>query len=206
MVVLVFALWSPLSVASADRPESDPSASAMAPASPPAVEESTAVGQTDSTPAHPPPTAVPVATQFIGDGAAFLPQRRGIQLDFQIEGGAGLALRGELDYTLFGRARLGMLIVREPIVFAFGGTFELGGTIGIGVGGQLDFIHLASGWSLNLGGAYSLQDRAAAVSASIGYAILGIEWQHHFSDRDSDAIFFKVRIPVGVFLFLLNHR
>ena len=209
-MLVLLALFLPASSVQADEPEGasapsdgpvDTSADLLAGSAPPEA-GAPATGSAPVTPAASPTTA---PMQFVGDGSAFLPQRRGVQLDFQVEGGAGFAIRNELPHAPFLRARLGMLIVREPWILAFGPTFELGGMAGLGVGGQLDFIHLASGWSVELGAAYAVRDRAV-FSASLGYAIFGIEWQHLFAEQDADAILFKVRIPVGVFLFLLNHR
>jgi hypothetical protein len=143
--------------------------------------------------------------QFIGDGASFLPQRRGISWDFQIEGGWAASLKNELPHHWFGRARAGMLFLAEPQMYAIGPTFELGGLIGSGVGGQIDVIQLATGFSLEAGAAVSF-DGFLVSHLSLGYALFGVEWQQRYGSAPAAALLFKLRIPVGAFVYLTTHR
>ena len=143
--------------------------------------------------------------QFIGDGAVFLPRRSGVSWDFQIEGGWAASLKNELPHHWFGRARAGMLILYEPLLAAFGPTFELGGLIGSGVGGQLDLVNISAGYSIEAGGAFAF-DGAFVSHLSIGFALFGVEWQQRFGDGAAAAILFKLRIPVGAFVYLATHR
>lgn len=145
----------------------------------------------------------PVA--FIGDGGAFMPQRRGISWDLHLEGGLGVALRNDLPDTFFGRARAGLLIMHEPYLYAFGPSIEVGGLTGLGFGGQLDAIHLTSGMSLELGAAFAATDEAV-IHASLGYALFAVEWQHRFASDSADALMFKLRIPIGIAYFLISNR
>ncbi len=145
------------------------------------------------------------STQGTDEDGGGPPLRHGRQFDFQLEGAIGFAAHGTLPTALFARARAGMLLVQDPLVLALGPVFELGGMAGLGVGGQVDLIHLANGLSLEVSAVYAQRSRAV-VSVSVGYAIINVEWQHLFDHENGDAIFFKLRLPVGVFLFLLNHR
>lgn len=180
-------------------------APAQSPAAP-ATTTDAAATEDDAQPSQPGGTPIPpgAPVQFIGDGAAFLPQRRGISWDFQIEGGWAASLKNELPHHLFGRARAGMLIMHEPQMYAFGPTFELGGLIGSGVGGQIDIIQLATGFSLEAGAAVSLNGFLVS-HLSLGYALLGVEWQQRFGSDHAAALLFKLRLPVGAFVYLTTH-
>lgn len=148
---------------------------------------------------------VPLQVEAQADGSMLLPQRRGVSWDAQLEGGLGIALRNDLPHSWFGRARVGMLVVHEPLIFAFGPTVEVGGLIGLGVGGQVDLIHLATGMSLEAGGAAAASDELVT-HLSLGYSIFGLEWQHRFARQSADALMFRLRVPVGVIAFLWSHR
>jgi len=157
---------------------------------------------------HPATPTVPSAgapAQFIGDGAAFLPQRRGASWDFQLEGGFAVALKNDLPHHWFGRARAGMLILHEPLLLAFGPTIELGGLVGLGVGGQLDIVDLATGMSIEAGGAFAT-DGAFVSHVSLGYALFGLEWQQRFGEGSAAALVFKLRVPIGWVVYASTHR
>jgi hypothetical protein len=97
-----------------------------------------------------------------------------------------------------------MLVMHEPWIVAFGPTVEVGGLTAAGIGGQLDVIHLATGLSVEAGAAFSMD--APVSHASIGYAVLGIEWQHRFAPERADALMFRLRVPIGVAVYLWTHR
>jgi len=193
------ALVAPSAVAQQASPQADPQAAA-------ATNEDAAT-EDDTQGAQPGEASIPpgAPVQFIGDGASFLPQRRGISWDLQIEGGWAASLKNELPHHWFGRARAGMLFLAEPQMYAFGPTFELGGLIGSGVGGQIDIIQLATGFSLEAGAAVSF-DGVVVSHLSLGYALLGVEWQQRFGSAHAAALLFKLRIPVGAFVYLTTHR
>lgn len=148
---------------------------------------------------------VPLQVEAQADGSLVLPQLRGVSWDAQLEGGLGIALRNHLPHAWLGRARVGMLVMHEPLIFAFGPTVELGGLTGLGVGGQVDLIHLATGMSLEAGGAAAASDELVT-HLTLGYAIFGLEWQHRFARQSADALMFRLRVPVGVIAFLWRHR
>ncbi len=168
-------------------------AAAPAPAAAPAAQPVVAPAATAA--------ATPTTTATAGNGMA---ARSAEGFDLQLEGGVGLALQGDLEDELFARARIGGLMVREPLILALGIIGEVGGLSELGIGAQLDIIHLWSGFSLELGAVYA-RGGGAVVHASVGYQIFGVEWQHHTRDDvpSSDALFAKIRVPLGVIFLLM---
>lgn len=149
--------------------------------------------------------AAAVCSRVAAQEQLVLPQRRGVSWDAQIEGGAGLPLHHDLPHAWFARARVGMLVMHEPWIVAFGPIGEIGGLSGLGVGGQLDLIHLATGLSIEAGSAFAAKS-SNVTHVSIGYATVALEWQHHFARESADCLMFKLRIPIGVAAYLWTHR
>jgi len=133
-----------------------------------------------------------------------LPAMRGVSWDFELELGVGFAVQGDLDDELLGRARGGVLFIQEPFFLSVGVTGEVGGLAGYGVGLQGDLIHLWGGYTFQVGAEYA-EGGAWIVHAGLGYAILSAEWQHDF-DTDADALFFKLRIPIGIVFYGMSHQ
>ncbi len=132
------------------------------------------------------------------------PMRVGLSWDAQLEFGGGFALRDSLEFPLFARPRLGVLFAWEPWLFAAGVTGEFGGTVKEAVGFQLDAIHLESGISIETGAAYEPKDNFN-IHVSLGFTLVGIEWQHRFDTQPVDGLLFKLRLPIGAYFFLRSH-
>jgi hypothetical protein len=137
-----------------------------------------------------------------------IPRRRGVSWDLEIEGGLRLAQSDELGAsTLMGRLKLGVMLVREPLYLSLMATGELGGVASRGIGAQLQLTHVWSGLWAHLGGAWSRND-TAVVSAAVGWALLGVEWQRALTSSDSlgDALFLELRLPLGIIYALQTRK
>lgn len=129
-------------------------------------------------------------------------RNRRILPDLQFEAGGGAELRGDLIRHYLVRARLGALLPVDPWVFGAGLTGEVGGAVELGAGAVLDAIHLESGFSFEVGTAYGRAD-GALVRAGLGWSVFGLEYQHLFASAPIDALFFKVRVPLGILAMAL---
>jgi hypothetical protein len=129
---------------------------------------------------------------------------QGLAPDLHIQGGLGLGLGRSLANNFLGRVRLGGLYAYEPWIVDLGLTLELGGLAELGVGGELELNHF--------GGLFGqlafarVEDDAWLSHVAVGYTIFGVEWQHRFAQaRADDALLFCVRVPLGLWWFLVRH-
>ena len=105
-----------------------------------------------------------------------------------------------------GRLKLGVMLIREPLYFSLMATGELGGVASRGIGAQLQITHVWSGLWGHVGGTWSRND-TAVVSAAVGWALLGLEWQRELTSSESlgDALFLELRVPLGI-IYVLQTR
>jgi hypothetical protein len=130
-----------------------------------------------------------------------LPPRSGISWDLALEGGYGVRLSGTLDDQFLGRARVGGLFLSDPWVLQLGVLGELGGLSSAGVGVQGQAVHLRSGFWSQLGGAVGHGSDFVSY-VSVGWTLLGVEWQHRYTSTADNALFFKISLPIGLAIFL----
>lgn len=128
---------------------------------------------------------------------------RGFGLDLQLEGGVGLGLQRPLDNAFLARVRLGGLYAYEPWIVNAGPTLELGGLAGLGVGAEIEVN--------SFGGLFSqvamarVDNDAWMTRLAFGFTIVGAEWQHRLAaGADDDALLFVVRVPLGIWWFLVR--
>lgn len=146
----------------------------------------------------------PSAEAARGSSPRLVPAHRDRRLfpDLQIEAGGGIQLRGDLDRHYLARLRLGAILPVDPWIFGAGLTGEVGGAVELGMGAVLDAIHLESGFSLEVGMAFGRAE-GALFRAGIGWSIFGVEVQHLFAPAPIDALFFKIRVPLGILAMAL---
>lgn len=123
--------------------------------------------------------------------------------DLLLEGAAGFPLHGKVANTFFGRARAGVLWIGGASAVAFGPTLIGGGITDWGAGAEAEVFSMRTGLSMQVGGGY-LDGNSGELHVSLNYALLGIEWQHRFAPSDSDALFFKLRVPVGALVAVFS--
>jgi hypothetical protein len=128
--------------------------------------------------------------------------------DANIEGGVGRVLSpGETAGLV--RARAGVLVIRDPLFYAFGATYELSHLSAVTLGLQAELLHLESGFWAQAGPLLDVEKKARfGWMGSIGVSLIGVEYQ----GRDyngygyTSAIFGKIRIPLGMIGFAVRGR
>lgn len=136
----------------------------------------------------------------------FIPRRRGISWDAELEAGLRLVRSDDLDVSaLLGRLKLGVLLVREPLYLSVTATGELGGMASAGIGAEVQLTHSWAGLWGHLGVTFTGDD-TAVVRTAVGFTLFGLEWQRELDSSDvvGDALFLNVRVPVGIIYVLLN--
>jgi len=131
--------------------------------------------------------------------------RRGLGPDLQLQGGYGLGVESGVPQFGLGRIRAGLLHVGERWVSSVGAAAIVGGlSDGWAVGGQGDVLHTGSGFVLEAGLSYA-SGGAALFDLSMGWSVFALEYEWRSDDqaRARHALFFKLRIPVGLILFFL---
>jgi hypothetical protein len=93
-----------------------------------------------------------------------------------------------------------VLFPRDPWIFAVGASGEVGGLVGLGGGFEVEALSLRTGLSLMAGFTYGQEGRWAT-RLGLGWSLLGVEWQRGYGA--ADALFFTVRIPLGIILTLI---
>jgi hypothetical protein len=118
--------------------------------------------------------------------------------------GAGIGIDHALDTNVMARLRLGALFAYEPWVLNLGVTGELGALAEQGVGLEFELNHMAGPWlQIN---ASRVADARWMGHAALGYAVVGIEWQHAFSGEPSEAVLLVLRLPAGIFWLIHQHE
>jgi hypothetical protein len=153
--------------------------------------------------------------KFRGDMAAYY---RYVGLDLDVSGGGGY-FWGERKNTSgvgFVKVRGGIMYASWPYIYSIGATFESNNLSPAAWGIQAEVTHIGAGVWLQLGGMVDWKARFAG-TASVGWSIFGIEAQlRGYKDPLPDAapldfgygvaILGKVRIPIGVILYVLSRK
>jgi len=127
---------------------------------------------------------------------------KGFWPDLALELGAGFGLGQRLATPVFGRVRVGALYAYEPLILNLGISGELGALARRGLGVELEINHFGGGWLQ--GGFERVRGDDWVTHATLGYSVVGVEWQHRFNARPDNAILFVVRAPLGIIWFLLH--
>ena len=131
--------------------------------------------------------------------------RSGVTWDVEAEVGFALAGIDATPQRFFVRARAGILSAHEPLFFTAGATFEGAGPVGLAGGLQLGLSHLWAGVWGALGLAVD-ESADTFIHLQAGYTIFGFEWHRRLTGDpkpldDRDVYLFKVRLPIGIFVF-----
>jgi hypothetical protein len=127
--------------------------------------------------------------------------------DLNIDGAAGRFLGDDAKWTGFVRARAGALLVREPLYWSIGATYEYSSLANATFGIQAEVLHLDSGLWAQIG---VLLDTNAhqGVMAAVGYSLIGAEVQYRTYDGLGSGIaaYVKLRAPIGVIAYVFGRR
>jgi len=136
------------------------------------------------------------------------PRERATTWDMNIDLGYGRVFSDPGHWSTFGRVRAGVLHVHDTIYLALGATYDLSSLSPATFGVQGEFLHLESGFWLQLGGFIGTPGARPGGMAAVGFSLLGIEAQaRSYDDLGSvGAVYLKVRIPIGVLVYGLTHR
>jgi hypothetical protein len=149
-----------------------------------------------------------LCTAFAASGAALvsaeaqagLGRRQGLGVDGQLVGGVGLGLGHAIDNNFLGRARVGALYAYEPWFLNAGLTAELGALASFAFGAELE-LNTLDGWFAQAG-LGRISSGGLMTHATVGYSVVGIEWQHALSQAaPTDALLVDVRLPLGLLWF-----
>jgi hypothetical protein len=142
----------------------------------------------------PSPTKAP-PTVFIGAPAGY---RRVTTWDLNLEGALGSTLGSGHALTGFGRARAGVLALRDANVFALGLTYEYSNLQHATFGLQGEYINDDSGFWAQLGALLDGRPRPGGMLA-LGYTLVGAELQLRSYEATglTFAAYLKLRIPIG---------
>jgi len=127
---------------------------------------------------------------------------KGFWPDLGLTGGAGFGLDHKLQMPVFARARVGALYAYEPLILSFGVSGEVGALARRGLGLELELTHFGGGWAQ--AGFERVLGSDFMLHATLGYMIIGLEYQHRFDSIPSDALLFVLRVPIGTWWFLLH--
>jgi hypothetical protein len=127
---------------------------------------------------------------------------KGFWPDLALELGAGFGLGQRLATPVLGRVRLGALYAYEPLILNLGISGELGALARRGLGVELEINHFGGVWLQ--GGFERVRGDDWMTHATLGFSVVGVEWQHRFNDRPDNALLFVVRAPLGIISFLLH--
>ncbi len=127
---------------------------------------------------------------------------KGVWPDLALGFGAGFGLDHRLATPVLGRARVGVLYAYEPLIVNIGLSGELGALARAGFGGELEVNHFGGLWLQ--GGFDRVRGDDFMTHLTLGYTIVGVEWQHRFDSVPGDALMFVLRAPLGIWWFLLH--
>jgi hypothetical protein len=125
----------------------------------------------------------------------------GLWPDVALAVGGGIGAGNSMASNALARARLGGLWAYEPFVLNLGVSGEVGGLGGLGAGLELEVNHFGGGFLR--GGLLRVRGGDTMSQLALGFTVLGLEWHHRFDSPRSDAVLFTVRLPIGIWWFLL---
>lgn len=138
-------------------------------------------------------------------------------LDLDVSGGGGYFWGEGVGRPVgFGKIRGGVMYATWPYIYSIGATFESNNLSPLAWGLQAEVTHIGAGIWLQLGGMVDWKARFAGTLA-VGWSVFGIEAQlRGYKDVlpeavPSDfgygvAILGKVRVPIGVILYVLSRK
>lgn len=146
-------------------------------------------------PSPPTPEASKPATSYIGAPAGY---RTLTTWDLDLEGALGSTLGSSASLTGFGRARAGILAIRDANVFVLGATYEYSNLQKATFGIQAEYIDDNSGWWAQIGALLDTQPRPGGM-VSFGYSLVGVELQARSYEPQgvTFAVYGKIRLPIG---------
>jgi hypothetical protein len=129
----------------------------------------------------------------------------GFAPDAQFVGGVGFGVGAKLKNYFLARGRLGLLYADEPWMANLGAIVEIGALGRFGAGAELELN--ADRGLFGAVGLARVTGKDWMSHISVGFTVLGLEWQHRFGDeRPSDALLFEVRLPIGTWWFVKQHE
>lgn len=120
--------------------------------------------------------------------------------DLNVEGAYGHVFSDPSKTTFLGRARAGLLLVRSPLYWALGPTYEISALSDATFGVQGEVTWLAYGPWAQVGALMDVDGHKGAM-ASLGFTLLGVEAQYRDAASTGEAwsIFGKLRLPLAIF-------
>lgn len=125
--------------------------------------------------------------------------QRGPSWDLTLRGGYAVA-GCCIDMRFTGGARAGVAYWSDPMVYVLGATFDAGAIAGAAVGAEAAIFDVAGGLWASVGIAYAWAGRAPLVSAWVGWALFGVQYQYRADPGapQQHAFTFGISVPLGV--------
>jgi hypothetical protein len=153
---------------------------------------------------------VPAGVATVAPGAAVAPSavrlpdlsmltQRGWGLDLTLRGGYSVA-GCCIDTRFTGGARAGLAYWADPMVYVLGATFDAGSIAGAAAGIEAAILDVAGGLWASVGVGYAWEGRAPLVSAWVGWALVGVQYQFRAEPGvpQQHAFTIGVSVPLGV--------
>ncbi len=161
-------------------------------------------GPASVVPSPAPPSPTPAAAVVALNPGAGIHERR-TTWDANVEGAFGATLATPARASGFGRARLGVLHIRDSLYLSAGFTFEASDRIPATFGVQGEALHLETGFWFQTGALLDVRPRPGFM-ASVGWSVLGFEFQYRDYETlgPTAAVYGKLRIPVRIIALALE--
>lgn len=129
--------------------------------------------------------------KIVSDGSEVY--RVGIIPDLNVDFGGGGVKKYE---TVMARVRTGATFVREPLFVSLGADIQMFSRFSPRLGAQLEIMHLWTGFWGQVGFGFDLIHRNVVPNASVGWSLLGAEFQR--LPQNQWMTLLKIRIPIGI--------
>ena len=127
--------------------------------------------------------------------------------DLNLEGALGWYFQNGPQFTGFLRARPGVLVIRDPLYFTVGPTYDWSPISPATFGLQGEILHFDKGLWAQVGGLVDTHARFGA-DLALGLSLLGVEGQYRSYENIGSvlAVYVKLRLPIGILVHALSRR
>lgn len=135
------------------------------------------------------------------------PGRRETTWDLDVNAGYGRHFGDLEEFAFVGRARAGVLFVRQPRMYSAGATLKLSTSLPLGVGIEAEYLNTESGLWLAPGAFLDTRGQPGG-TLGVGLSLIGLVGElRRLQGGDSTlAVFATLRLPIGVIAWAASHR
>jgi hypothetical protein len=135
------------------------------------------------------------------------PGRRETTWDLDLTAGYGRHFGDLEEFAFTGRARAGVLWVRQPRMYSAGATLKLSTELPLALGVEAEYLNTESGIWVTPGAFLDTRGQPGA-SFGVGLSLIGLVGElRRLPGGDSTvAVFATLRLPIGVIAWAASHR